>query len=169
MTQILIKRALETDDWQDFRHVRLHALKSHPESYGSNFASENTRSDDEWRDILESQTMGVFGAFNGKALVGLAAAYDWRYDETGKSACLGMWYMAHEYRKCGEFVGLVELTIAWAKAQERFDRIVVSHREGNDSSKAVNQKLGFQYFMSRADQWPDGEIVDNHFYELRIK
>ena len=112
--------------------------------------------------------MRVFGAFHEKDLVGLAAVYDWRYDETGKTACLGMWYMAPEYRKSGEFTDLVKLTIAWAAAQPKYDRIVVSHREGNDKSKAVNQRLGFQYFMTRADRWPDGPTADNHFYELRI-
>ncbi len=168
MTQELLKRSLGRDDWEEFRNLRLHALKSHPSVYGSSYARESLRSDVEWQDILESKTMRVFGAFNDKALVGLAAAYDWLSDETGKSACLGMWYMTPEFRKSSEFTDLVKLTIAWASAQNKYDRIVVSHREGNESSKAVNQRLGFEYFMTRADRWPDGPTADNYFYELRI-
>jgi len=163
------KRALKKEDWRELRRIRLHALKSHPEVYGSNFSDENARTDQQWKDFIESTSMHVCGAFHQTTLVGIAAAYDWRPDESKKTACLGMWYIMPEHRGGGHFLDLVKLTVAWVKAQEQYDRIVVSHREGNDLSKAVNQKLGFQYFMSRKDTWPDGQTADNHFYELRIR
>ncbi len=168
MEKELLKRALESDDWLNLRDIRLHALKTHPEVYGSNFADENKRSEQDWRGLLSSESMRVFGAFHGQNLVGIAAAYDWRFDQSGKSASLGMWYMNPAYRKTGAFVDLVRLSMDWAKAQKRYERIVVSHRVGNETSKSVNQKLGFHYFMTRSDHWPDGQTADNIFYELRI-
>lgn len=168
MEHLLLKRPLESNDWQNLRDIRLHALKTHPEVYGSSFKDEVGRTEQDWRGLLSSESMRVFGAFMGQNLVGIAAAYDWRFDESGKSASLGMWYMDPTYRKTGVFVDLVKRSIDWAKAQNRYDRVVVSHRAGNEISKSVNQKLGFRYFMTRTDRWPDGQIADNIFYELRI-
>lgn len=46
--------------------------------------------------------------------------------------------------------------------------IMVSHRAGNESSKAANQKFGFKYLHANNVSWPDGEFADELVYVLDL-
>ncbi len=59
--------------------------------------------------------------------------------------------------------------IDWAKAQATVEKIIVSHRASNLSSKFANQKHGFAFTHKTEKVWTDGEVEDEIFYELKIK
>ena len=110
----------------------------------------------------------VPGTVGGDRLAGLSAVFGWREDKSGKSALLAMWYMDAAHRRGGDFTKLVQASIDWAEAQPCFERIVVSHREGNAASRRVNQKFGFYHTHTHSELWPDGVRAKQHFYERQI-
>ncbi len=87
-------------------------------------------------------------------------------EPAGKTALLAMWYLKREYRGQGNFVPLVQFGVDWARAHGRYDKMIVSHRDGNEASRKANQRLGFQYMYTRDSEWAGGVFDRHHFYEL---
>lgn len=46
--------------------------------------------------------------------------------------------------------------------------IIVSHRAGNDASKAANQRFGFSFTHLETTVWPDGKLDNEVFYKLDL-
>lgn len=161
-------RALRVDDWQIFRDVRLKALKETPSVFGSSWEKENTYDDSWWQNVLKNEQHKIFGLFNNETLVGLNAVFTSHKDPSGKTASLAMWYLDKDYRGKGLFHNLVMAGIDWAKQQERFDRIIVSHREGNEASRKANERAGFKYTHKGLHTFGDGIEDYEHISELRI-
>jgi RimJ/RimL family protein N-acetyltransferase len=64
-------RRLEASDVADYRELRLEALKSHPEAFGSSFEDESDQSQAWWAERLEAAT--VFGGWiDDSTLLGVA-------------------------------------------------------------------------------------------------
>lgn len=162
-------RALTGDDWKDFRALRLQALRRNRRVFGSTYELESAWEDSDWRGLLESRDAIIFGGFEGKDLIALSAVFRWREDTRGKTALLGMWYMREDRRGGGRFETLTRAAIAWAEAQMEYERIIVSHRAGNDASRHMNQKLRFVYTHSKTSAWADGESDEHHYYERKIE
>lgn len=169
MTNDFNIRSLCGNDWRTFRETRLEALSATPHAYGASLESETALGENDIRSMLDKENQRIFALFNDEKIIGLNAVIPDRYDESGRTAVLAMWYLHAEYRGRGLFGGLVSEGIDWAKREERFDKIIVSHREGNDASRAANQRAGFNYTGKKLHVWGDGTYDFNHFYELRLR
>lgn len=168
MTEDFNIRALNGADWKQFIDVRLEALTATPHLFGASVATESALSETDIRGMLDNDKQRIFGLFDGKKLIGLNAVFTDQTDESGKTALLAMWYLNAAYRGRGLFQSLVTEGIDWAEREKRFDKIIVSHREGNDASRAANQRAGFTYAGKRLHVWGDGSYEFNHFYERRL-
>lgn len=62
----------------------------------------------------------------------------------------------------------ISTRIEWAKLQPTVEKIIVSHRASNASSKYANQKHGFVMTHKTGEVWTDGATEDEIFYELKI-
>lgn len=49
------------EDWQSYKKIRLEALFSTPEVFGSNYQKESAYSDEEWIALLENPKCAMFG------------------------------------------------------------------------------------------------------------
>jgi RimJ/RimL family protein N-acetyltransferase len=58
--------------------------------------------------------------------------------------------------------------IDWAKHQPTVEKIIVSHRASNLSSKYANQKHGFVETHKHEKVWSDGMTEDEVYYELKL-
>jgi RimJ/RimL family protein N-acetyltransferase len=56
----------------------------------------------------------------------------------------------------------------WAKSQDGIKRILISHRQDNDASKATIQRLGFQFYEKVEITYGDGTTDYSYRYELKI-
>ncbi|MDQ3711039.1 MAG: hypothetical protein M3388_02280 [Acidobacteriota bacterium] len=56
---ITIKRLTE-DDWLEFSQVRLKALETNPEVFGSNYEKESQMTEAEWRGRLQAKENAIF-------------------------------------------------------------------------------------------------------------
>jgi RimJ/RimL family protein N-acetyltransferase len=65
-------RVLTAQDATSFQQLRLHGLKSAPESFGSSYEDEVDRKPADIEQMLDGRPNAVFGAFAGTELVGMA-------------------------------------------------------------------------------------------------
>lgn len=166
MTNFTIRQLTE-DDWLEFSQIRLKALQTDPEVFGSNYEKESKNTESDWRSRLQSTAVFLISADG--APIGMTGALIDKNDPTGKTALFWGSWLASEYRRKGLSELMYRTRIEWAKQQPTLEKIIVSHRASNLSSKYANQKHGFVFTHKAEKVWTDGATEDEIFYELQIK
>ena len=156
------------DDWFAFSQIRLKALQTDPQVFGSNYERESQMTETEWRSRLQAKDNAIFLLYDKDMPIGMTAVSVDRDDPTGKTALLWGSWLAPEFRRKGFSELMYRTRIHWAKQQPTVERIIVSHRASNVSSKYANQKHGFVYTHKIVKVWTDGMTEEEIFYELKI-
>ena len=117
--------------------MRLAALKEAPYAFGSTWAGERDRTEDEWRQAVTSRRR--FVAVLDDRVVGVAAGGE--SDDTGTASLTSLWV---DPGSRGKRVGeqLVTAVLEWAKA-EGFSDVVLWVREGNSKAESLYLRHGF--------------------------
>lgn len=156
-------RRLTVDDWRENRAIRLEALSESPGNFFTSLAEAEARSDDQWRGMLMSATLVVFGLFDGDDLAGITAITRGE-DGTGT---LAMSYIRPAWRGRGLSGEFYRVRLAWAR-EHGLTRLLVSHRADNEPSRRAMLAAGFRQVGSRPHVWPDGAEVADLQYELLL-
>lgn len=162
-------RQINESDWLQFSRIRLTALQSDPQVFGSNYEREAQYVEEDWRSRLRDPASAVFMLFERETTVGMTGVTIDRNDESGKTAVFWGTWLAPQYRGRGLSELIYKTRIDWAKQNPNIEKIIVSHRESNLPSKFANQKHGFKFTHSIEKQWIDGKTENEVFYELFIK
>jgi RimJ/RimL family protein N-acetyltransferase len=158
-------RQLHDEDLGPYRSMRVEALTLEKGMYGSPPEKEIAYNDEEWINRLTSPASAIFGLFHDGNIIGITAIFIQDADE-------GIGYMTQSYIK-KKFRGqhlsrlFYEARIGWAR-ERKLKKLVISHRQKNEISKAANQRYGFKYTHTEMRQWPDGMEEANLFYELAL-
>jgi len=163
-------RPLAPSDAAAFRDLRLEALSTHPEAFGSSYEEETPLSLDTIRSrIPASGPNAIYGAFSGDRLVGMAgfAAYD-RPKAAHKGVMWGV-YVQPDWRGRGLARELVRRVIDHASQHV----IVLEAAVGlaNESARRTYHALGFRpYGIERkalrvGDVFHDEELLFIDFQE----
>jgi RimJ/RimL family protein N-acetyltransferase len=158
-------RQLTSVDWELLKNIRLEALASHPELFCPS-SDERQRNEEDWKNFLRQDALGVFGLFDSKQIIGLTGITRDRDDPSGRTALLVMSYIKQHYRGRGLSRLFYKARIKWAKDSGQFNRLLVGHREGNKASEKANQAFGFSLVSSEERSWPDGTVAPFMLYEL---
>ena len=129
-------RQLTPDDWQTYKEIRLRALATNPEAFGSTLARAQQMTDEEWRGRLA--TSAFFVAEAGGAALGLAGGH--RREDFGE--LISMW-VAPDARGTGLASRLIEDVINWAAA-EGYPEVRLWVVEGNVAAARAYEKSGFR-------------------------
>ncbi len=168
MSEIYIKE-LELNQWQDHKKIRLKALQQCPGVYGASYDKTSQCGDVFWQEPLSSDDSVVFGLYDGDDIVGLAGVFTWKEDLSEKTAIFAMDFIDKKYRGQGLTKLIYESRIKWVRARsDKFDRMAIAHREGNEPSKRAMLSAGFQYTASEMIDWPDGQRDLEHKYQLQV-
>lgn len=162
-------RPLNGDQWQVFSAMRLEAVRNYPNFFGGHYHDELKLGEAQWRGWIASDTSRMFGLFDGTELIGITGIVSDREDKTGRTALLISSYIKPEYRGRGLSSLLYQARIDYARAHPLWNRMVVSHRDTNETSRRANQRHGFTFTHRISKDWPDGTTGDNVFYERRIE
>lgn len=161
-------RILKPEDWKIFREIRLKALQENPSVYLKSYQDEAGKPQEYWSGMLDGQGKMVCCLFDGNEAVGFSGVVPWRDDPSGKSAVMVMDFVDARYRGQGLSRLLYQARIDWAVKQQHFQRVIISHREGNEASRRANQVFGFVYTGKELIDWPDGTKDREHYYELDL-
>ncbi len=162
-------RQLTEDDWQNFSQIRLKALQTDPNVFGSNYETESQMTEAEWRSRLQAKDNAIFLIFENETAIGITCVSVDRNDPTKKTALLWGSWLTPQFRGKGLSELMYQARINWAKEQPTAEKIIVSHRASNIASKHANQKHGFVLTHKTEKVWTDGVTEDEIFYALKIK
>lgn len=165
MTDITIRR-LSPEDWPCLRAIRLLALRTEPGVFSGSLEAAEAQPASWWQALTTGTPHQAFGAFAGADMVGLVTAFTWNDDPTGGTAFLGMLFVAASHRGQGLASRLMAAAMAWVRAQPRFHRAIVGHRDGNVASMRAIQRQGFVVIRRSSKIWPDGGVADEVDYAL---
>jgi len=161
-------RQLTESDWLVLSRIRLKALQTDPSVFGSNYEAESKLTESAWRKWFDTDKTAIFMIFDGQTPVGMTSISVYRDDPTNRTAIMwGSWLEPHMRGK-----GLSEMMygsrINWANVHPTIEKIIVSHRASNLSSKYANQKHGFSPTGITERLWPDGIREEEFHYELKL-
>jgi GNAT superfamily N-acetyltransferase len=107
MSEITV-RALGEDDWQDYRSVRLAALKDSPQAFVATFEEEEAFDEALWRERMK-RSERLVAELDGKAIgvVSIGQAREEGEDAEHVGELFGLW-VAPEHRGTGVATLLVE-------------------------------------------------------------
>ena len=106
-------RRVRPDDWRALRDLRLRALESDPDAFGSTLAEALSRPDEEWQSRAASTDTVTFVAETPDGLVGMGSVGP-APERPGIAAIYGMW-VAPEARGQGIGGSLMDILEAWAR------------------------------------------------------
>ena len=158
-------RRFTRDDCERYKTIRLEALSEEPGFFGNSHATEAAYEESVWKDRLENPLVACFGLYADDILIGLTSILCDKAKP--EEAYMTQSYIRKEFRGLGLSRMLYEARLSWAR-EHGVKRLVVGHRESNVTSKAANQRYGFQYSHRVPRLWPDGITEDMLYYVLEL-
>jgi len=171
----VIIRSLTSEDWKEFRDLRLKALEENPIAYGIAVTDESVRSDEDWKAICQDAHNGkgkwyFIAEYKGR-LVGIVGAQEQNGSYMSHLVEIVGAYVDPDFRRCGVMKQLfyalknrlletshVEQLIAWVTLHE--------HQTG----KYVFECFSFKYAgkLSRVTKY-DGQYYDCCWLESSLR
>ena len=153
----MIIRLLDETDWMAFRALRLEALATHPEAFGSSFEEESTRPDEEWKAGFK--TADLFGCFLEKNLVACAGFFILSALKMRHRGVLFTMYSQPAYRNKGIADALVKQVVAHAR--KRVNQLHLTVVTTNQTAIKLYEKNGFRIYGTE----PHTLKIDDQFYD----
>lgn len=150
-------RLLAPADAESFREIRLEALRTNPEAFGSTYEGEKDSHPAKYAAWLAASQ--IFGAFQGIELVGIAALSMLEGKKESHKGLLRSMYVRPRARKAGVGRQLVETIIEAGRGKiELLNLVVVSD---NHPAIRLYESLGFRpYGLEKNALKQDGEYFD---------
>jgi GNAT superfamily N-acetyltransferase len=154
-------RPLAAREWELYRALRLRALVDAPEAFGSTWAEESVRTDQDWAWRLN------LGATSGhdRPLVaevdGAAAGLAWAKVDAGDASLVNLFQMwvAPEARGHGVAAAILDAAIAWARGRNaRAMQLGVVC--GNDLARRLYERAGFRAVGAPEPQRPGSSRME---------
>ncbi|WP_370942837.1 GNAT family N-acetyltransferase [Amycolatopsis sp. cg5] len=135
---MIVLRELTSDDWAEWRELRLEALREAPEAFGSKLADWLDAPEPRWRGRLVDVPFNVLAEYEGKP-AGMASGS--ALDESGTVQLLSMW-VAPFARGQGVADALLEAVVEWARGVGAA-RVGLLVYEANARAAALYRRQGF--------------------------
>ncbi len=127
-----------------YRAIRLEALATDPDAFGSTLQHESVFDDARWRqrlDTFQGEPGQVYLATIGSRDIGVAGVGLRRGDRAPDAMLWGMWVRPAD-RGQGAARDLIGATVEWARRQGA-DEIVLAVRRGNTAAVGLYRAEGF--------------------------
>jgi phosphoribosylglycinamide formyltransferase-1 len=158
-------RRLTEADAAAFRAIRLEALKTAPEAFGSSYDTERERSETEFAATLTRNY--VAGAWLNDTLVGTAGFYSFASSKEAHRG--GVWgvFVHPDHRGSGIARALVEAVVSYAR-----DHVIQLHLSvvtTNTAAVALYTRLGFSIYGTEPRSLSvNGQFFDEHLMVKRL-
>jgi GNAT superfamily N-acetyltransferase len=160
-------RQFTTDETEQYKAMRLEALQLAKGMFGNSHEYEAAFTPEQWLARVNNPSGACFGLYYGDELIGITGIV---VTDTGKpeEAYMTQSYIRAAFRGKGLSKILYEARFNWAR-NHGIKTLKIGHRRSNLSSKAANQRYGFQYTHAEERTWPDGVSEEMLYYELKLK
>lgn len=130
---------LQPSDAEAFRTIRLAALTTAPEAFGSTYDREAARPVSAFADWLGSSA--VFGAFDNRRIVGMAGFQQEAGPKVAHKAFVWGFYVEPDWQ--GRGVGSALVAALIEEARDVVEQLTLTVVESNDAAIALYTKFGF--------------------------
>jgi ribosomal protein S18 acetylase RimI-like enzyme len=160
---------LTPDDWQAYRALRLEALQTEPQAFGSTYASNIQHPESFWRGRLEEAAAGekswLLFARRGDQLVGMIGAY--ASDGPAVVNVISM-YVQPAHRGQGISKQLMNALMRALHQHGQFERARLEVNTEQAAAQKLYTSFGFQVVASEYTMAGDGNYHDVHIMEKRL-
>ena len=154
-------RALERDEWERGRHLRLRALADAPDAFRSTYEAVSAESDAWWRDLVETfssdPNRGIWVVESSGELVGMALGNI----HQGTLHIFSMW-VDPDRRGEGLGQGLLGTVMAWGRMSGATS-VELWVTEGNEDAETLYARAGF---ASTGEREPRRHGSDLHVLKM---
>ena len=156
MLNIKVK-ILNVDESNEFRTVRLSALKKSPEMFGSTYIAEVDKPLGFFENCLSSST--VFGAYHEDKIIGLATLTQENGVKFSHKASLSSVFIEPEFQQKGVASNLLSAVIEHSK--KYVEQILLTVADDNKSAIHLYKKFGFETYGIETKAMKDnGQYID---------
>jgi ribosomal protein S18 acetylase RimI-like enzyme len=140
-------RVLTADDAEEFRALRLRALREEPEAFGSSWEEENARPLEQTVARLQAEGITAFGGFDdaGK-LAGMVRLRRQDGVKAEHKADIISMYVAPEVRGRGLGRMLLDAAIAHARSTPGIEQLLLAVNTTNTPARNLYLAMGFEPF-----------------------
>jgi ribosomal protein S18 acetylase RimI-like enzyme len=155
-------RILNVSDLQDFRAIRLSALKKSPKMFGSTYTAEHLQPLRFFEACLLNST--VFGVYHQDEIIGLATFTQEIGEKFSHKAYLSSVFIQPEFQQKGIASKLLHEIIEYGK--KHVEQVLLTVADDNKPAIQLYEKFGFQTYGIEKNA-----LKDNHQYvnELLMK
>lgn len=152
-------RQLDAGDVNEYRAIRLEALKTYPESYGSTYAQSAARPLSSFTDMIKNNVM--FGVFCNKSLSGIACLVSSVGAQDSHVGHVYQMYVQTEHQ--GRGLGAKLLEAIFAYAQPLVVQIHLGVGSDNLPALKLYEKAGFEIYGTEPRALRvSGKYIDEH-------
>ncbi|RHW38103.1 GNAT family N-acetyltransferase [Neobacillus notoginsengisoli] len=136
-------RRIVPEDAEQYRRLRLDALKEHPEAFAVSYEEERAYPLDFFKERFSEDNATTFGAFDGEKLAGVVTLVREAKSKLSHRANIFAMYVAPEYRRAGVGKKLLAEAIRKAKQLEGVTHLYLSVTSTNLPAKKLYESIGF--------------------------
>ncbi len=161
--------SLPLSRWEEYKNIRLEALKHEAHAFGARYSEAKTKPDEEWIQRVtaaekEDKDIMLFAQDKGK-LVGMIGAY---FNKSEENLGIGyIWgvYVNKQYRKKGIGKRLMEEIIERLKKMPTVKRIKLMVNQQQKSAVRLYQTFGLTIVGTEKYMLGDGREHDEYIME----
>ncbi len=166
MYPILIKKA-SLNDWKQYKEIRLEALRTNPESFGSSYEEEVRIPIGKWKDKLRNKNSIRLMAILDKNVVGILVIVFETAINLAHIAHIYSIYVKPEYRGKGISTQLMNHAINIIKSKKRIKKVKLSVVTKQVPAINLYEKFGFRRVGElKKEMKVNGSYYDEYIMEL---
>jgi ribosomal protein S18 acetylase RimI-like enzyme len=154
-------RTLSEDDAALYRELRLEALQTSPEAFGSSYEETVVRPLSATAERLRTPGSATFGAFEQDALIGVVTLVRDEGLKMGHRAHIYAMYVTSAARGRGVGRALMAEAIRRARAMTGIEQILLTVTSTNTPARALYEALGFV----RYGREPRALKIDDRYFD----
>jgi ribosomal protein S18 acetylase RimI-like enzyme len=164
---ILKIEILGPEQWQEYREIRLKALKTDPIAFGASYEQEIKFSEQEIKQKLSGENKKIYIAKLGDKIVALAVSTLEKPEHVEHLAKLHAIFTDPGFRKQGIGSRLLERVLKDLHQNPITSRVILSVNSEQEGARKLYEKFGFtQFGLGRKEMKVKGKYYDQIQMEL---
>jgi len=158
---IVIIREANPADAEQFRELRLFALKESPLAFGADYETDRNRAPEYWQERLQEDEHSImFVAEHERNLIGMTGITSRPLPKTKHSAKIIAVFVHPEWRGLRIAESLIDACIEWARSKEK---IIVKLGVNAENASAIRcyERCGFTIYGTE----PMGTFYNGKYYD----
>ncbi|MDZ8260556.1 GNAT family N-acetyltransferase [Nostoc sp. ChiQUE01b] len=161
----MIVKKLTTYDAEDYRQLRLEALETNPDSFGTTYQEEVIKTIEQFRDRIPVDNNNfILGCFEDRNLIGIVRFHQESRIKLRHKAYISSMYVQQEYRGKGIGKILLNELIERAKTINAVEILLLDIVKTNVLAKALYLSLGFQIYGTEKKAYK----YNNQYFDLEL-